>query len=125
MEEIVLNEKNKYNKIYTELMFCVDDLRKMLDIEELEKRGFIKKVDTLKDYTEFLDNLEKESKKDKGLFKKLFKIDNDPSQKINQYLTFDKRRDLEKLDKCSKCTCRNCVSVCDMNHCFNCREKSM
>ena len=46
-------------------MFCVDDLRKMLDTEELEKRSFISKVDTLKDYIEFLDNLEKESKKDK------------------------------------------------------------
>ena len=100
MEDTIVNEKNKYNKAYTELMFCVDDLRKMLDTEELEKRSFISKVDTLKDYIEFLDNLEKESKKDKGLFKKLFKI-----------------------DKCSKCACRNCVSICNMNHCFNCREK--
>ena len=66
MEDIILNEKNKYNKVYTELMFCVDDLRKMLDTEELEKRSFISKVDTLKDYIEFLDNLEKESKPGNG-----------------------------------------------------------
>lgn len=123
MEDIILNEKNKYNKIYTELMFCVDDLRKMLDTEELEKRSFIYKVDTLKDYIEFLDNLEKESKKDKGLFKKLFNIENNTSQKIDKYLTLDKRRDLEKVNKCSKCACRNCVNICNMNHCFNCREK--
>ena len=38
MEDTIVNEKNKYNKAYTELMFCVDDLRKMLDTEELEKR---------------------------------------------------------------------------------------
>ena len=62
MEDTIVNEKNKYNKAYTELMFCVDDLRKMLDTEELEKRSFISKVDTLKDYIEFLDNLEKERK---------------------------------------------------------------
>ena len=124
MEDTIVNEKNKYNKAYTELMFCVDDLRKMLDTEELEKRSFISKVDTLKDYIEFLDNLEKESKKDKGLFKKLFKIENDSNQKISKYLTLDKRRDLEKIDKCSKCECRNCVSICNMNHCFNCREKN-
>lgn len=123
MEDTIVNEKNKYNKAYTELMFCVDDLRKMLDTEELEKRSFISKVDTLKDYIEFLDNLEKESKKDKGLFKKLFKIENDSNQKISKYLTLDKRRDLEKIDKCSKCACGNCVSICNMNHCFNCREK--
>ena len=115
MEDTIVNEKNKYNKAYTELMFCVDDLRKMLDTEELEKRSFISKVDTLKDYIEFLDNLEKESKKDKGLFKKLFKIENDSNQKISKYLTLDKRRDLEKIDKCSKCECRNCVSICNMN----------
>ena len=41
MEDIILNEKNKYNKIYTDLMFCVDDLRKMLNSEELNKRSFI------------------------------------------------------------------------------------
>ena len=57
------------------------------------------------------------------LFKKLFKIENDSNQKISKYLTLDKRRDLEKIDKCSKCACRNCVSICNMNHCFNCREK--
>ena len=74
-------------------------------------------------YFSYLDNLEKESKKDKGLFKKLFKIENDSNQKISKYLTLDKRRDLEKIDKCSKCECRNCVSICNMNHCFNCREK--
>lgn len=123
MEEIILNEKSKYNKIYTELMFCVDDLRKMLGSEELNKRSFINKVEVLKDYMEFLEDIEKDSKKDKGLFKKLFKVDEKPEQKINQYLTIDKRRDLEKLERCSKCECRNCVSVCNMNHCFNCREK--
>lgn len=48
MEDTIVNEKNKYNKAYTELMFCVDDLRKMLDTEELEKRSFISKVDTAK-----------------------------------------------------------------------------
>ena len=41
MEDTIVNEKNKYNRAYTELMFCVDDLRKMLDTEELEKRSFI------------------------------------------------------------------------------------
>ncbi len=123
MDERILEEKNKYNKAYTELMFCVDDLRKILDSEELNKRSFINKVDTLKDYIEFLDNLEKESKKDKGLFKKLFKVENDPNQKIDKYLTLDKRRDLDKVDKCGKCACRNCASICNMKHCFNCREK--
>ena len=123
MDEIILEEKNKYNKAYTELMFCVDDLRKILDNDELNKRSFINKVDTLKDYIEFLDNLEKESKKDKGLFKKLFKGENNSSEKINKYLTVDKRRDLEKFDKCRNCACRNCVSICNMKHCFNCREK--
>lgn len=123
MDEKILEEKNKYNKAYTKLMFCVDDLRKILDSEELNKRSFINKVDTLRDYIEFLDNLEKESKKDKGLFKKLFKVENDPNQKIDKYLTLEKRRDLDKVDECSKCSCRNCASICNMKYCFNCREK--
>lgn len=122
MEDTIVNEKNKYNKAYTELMFC-RWFKKNVRYWGTRKRSFISKVDTLKDYIEFLDNLEKESKKDKGLFKKLFKIENDSNQKISKYLTLDKRRDLEKIDKCSKCACRNCVSICNMNHCFNCREK--
>ena len=28
MEDTIVNEKNKYNKAYTELMFCVDDLKR-------------------------------------------------------------------------------------------------
>lgn len=121
--EAILNEKNKYNKTYTELMFSADDLRQMLDSEELEKRSFIEKLDILKDYMEFLDNLERESKKDKGFFKKLFNNSKSPEEEIRNYLTKDKLTSINKLEKCKSCECRNCVNVCPMNSCYNCREK--
>lgn len=123
MDERINQEKNKYNKIYTDLVFASDDLRQMLDDKEINKRSFIKKVDTLKDYMNFLDSIEKESKEDKGLFKKLFKAQKNSSDEINKYLTPNKKMDIEKLDKCSQCKCRNCVTECPMNHCFNCRDK--
>lgn len=123
MDERISQEKNKYNKIYTELVFATDDLRKMLDDNEINKRSFIQKVDTLKDYMSFLDSIEKESKEDKGFFKKLIKAPKNINDEIDKYLTVDKKMDIEKLDKCSHCECRNCVSICSMKHCYNCRDK--
>ena len=105
MSTRIEEEKNKYNKVYTDLVFASDDLKQMLDEDELNKRSFITKVETLKDYMSFLDKLERDSKAKKGLFAKLLIIN------------------LGKLDKCSLCKCRNCVSKCPMDQCFNCREK--
>ncbi|MEG1310573.1 MAG: hypothetical protein RR942_00470 [Romboutsia sp.] len=122
---MISREKNKYSKIYTDLVFSCDDLRQMLDEKEINKRSFIKKVDTLKDYMKFLDNLEKElnTKNKKGLFGKLFKVEKSSEEKIYEYMTQSKRIDIDKLDKCRQCKCINCVNVCPMNQCFNCREK--
>lgn len=121
--EIIQSEKDKYKKIYSDIMFSYDDLRQMLDENELNKRTFINKVETLKDYMDFLDRIESESKKDKGFFKKLFNKSEDVESKINNYLTIDKKRDIDKLQKCSKCKCINCVSNCMVNSCLNCREE--
>lgn len=123
MDEMVSQEKNKYNKIYTDLVFASDDLRQMLDSEEISKRSFLIKLDILKDYMNFLDKIEKESKGNKGFFKKIFSSSKNINDEINNYLTQDIKMSIEKLDKCSQCKCRNCVSICPMNHCFNCRDK--
>ena len=72
MSEKILKEKNKYDKMYTDLMFAVNDLKQILTDKELNKRVFIRKVYDLSDYINFLDNLEKEEKReDKGLFSKI------------------------------------------------------
>ena len=53
MSTRIEEEKNKYNKVYTDLVFASDDLKQMLDEDELNKRSFITKVETLKDYMSF------------------------------------------------------------------------
>lgn len=116
-------EKNKYNKMYTDLVFAYDDLRQILDEKELQKRSFLTRIETLKDYMNFLDKLEKDSKAKKGLFAKLLSKNNDTDSRINSYLDYEKKLDLEKLNKCNLCKCKNCVSACPMNQCYNCREK--
>ncbi|WP_338562830.1 hypothetical protein QJR60_05185 [Paraclostridium sordellii] len=123
MSEKILKEKNKYDKMYTDLMFAVNDLKQILTDKELNKRVFIRKVYDLSDYINFLDNLEKEEKReDKGLFSKIFKKKLDVDSDIQAYLTRDKRESIRKLDKCMKCKCINCVSECCFNRCLNCRE---
>ena len=121
---MIEKERELYKKLYTDLIFAYDDLRNMLHEEELEKRSFINKIETLKDYMEFLDKLEKENSKDKGFFKKLFNNDDKEIEfQINKYLSPDKRLKLKKLEKCNMCKCKNCVSNCNMNQCYNCLEE--
>jgi len=122
MDNIIQQEKKKYNKTYTDLIFACDDLNQMLDINELNKRTFLYKVETLKEYMNYLDNLERENKEKKGIFSKLFNKDYNIESKINSYLTVDKRKDIEKLNKCENCKCKNCISKCTMVQCYNCRE---
>lgn len=120
--EIIQDQKEKYKKIYSDVMFSYDDLRQILSENELKKRIFINKVEVLKDYMEFLDKLELESKKEKGFLSKLFKKENNIQEKINIYLNENKKRDISKLKNCSNCRCINCVADCMINSCLNCRE---
>ncbi|WP_061997180.1 hypothetical protein [Clostridium sp. ATCC 25772] len=101
MDERILNEKKKYDKMYTDLVFAANDLKQMLSDEELRKRIFIRKLDDLSGYIAFLNDLEKEEKnEDKNIFSKLFKKKNDIEDEIQSYLTRDKRESINKLDKC-------------------------
>lgn len=123
MEEKILSEKKKYDKMYTDLVFAVNDLKQILTNEELNKRVFIRKVDDLSDYIAFLNELEKQdSNGDKGIFAKIFKKKVDIETEIQSYLTRDKRQSINKLDRCKMCKCINCISDCPFNRCINCRE---
>ena len=65
MANIIEAEKDKYNKIYTDLIFACDDLNRMLDKGEINKRTFLHKLETLKEYMNYLDKIEVEDKKRK------------------------------------------------------------
>ncbi|WP_270940033.1 hypothetical protein [Romboutsia lituseburensis] len=121
--ELIEQEKNKYKKIYSDMMFACDDLRQMIDESEIKKRTFVSKVEELKDYMNFLDKLEIESKMDKNFLKKLINKEKNIDNKIYEYMTTDKKNNINKLEKCINCKCKNCVSECSMNGCLNCREK--
>lgn len=121
--ELIEQEKNKYKKIYSDMMFACDDLRQMIDESEIKKRTFVSKVEELKDYMNFLDKLEIESKMDKNFLKKLINKEKNIDNKIYEYITTDKKNNINKLEKCINCKCKNCVSECSMNGCLNCREK--
>lgn len=123
MNEKIVSEKKKYDKIYTDLVFSVNDLKQILSEKEVNKRVFIRKVEDLSNYMAFLNDLEKEdSQGEKGLFSKMFKKKKDVDTEIQAYLTRDIRESINKLDKCDKCKCINCVSECPFNRCINCRE---
>lgn len=122
--ERIKNEKVKYDKKYTDLLFAVNDLKQILDDKELNKRVFTRKVDTLSNYIQFLNNIEKEEAVEdkKGLFSKMFKKGRNIDSEINSYLDRDKRENIEKLNCCINCKCINCVAKCPFSRCINCRE---
>lgn len=123
--ERILNEKRRYDKKYADLVFASNDLKQILDDKELNKRTFIRKVDDLSNYMNFLNDLEKEEalESKKGLFSKLFKKEKDIDSEINAYLNRERRESINKLNYCSNCKCINCVDKCHFNRCMNCREQ--
>ena len=123
--ERILNEKRRYDKKYADLVFAANDLKQILDDKELNKRTFIRKVDDLSNYMNFLNDLEKEEalESKKGLFSKLFKKEKDIDSEINAYLNRERRESINKLNYCSNCKCINCVDKCHFNRCMNCREQ--
>ena len=121
--ESIAKEREKYKKTYSDMIFAYDDLRQILDEKELNKRIFISKIETLKSYMDFLDKLEIESKHDKGFLSRLINKDKYIDNKIYDYLTNEKKINIEKLERCNQCKCKNCVSECFMSGCLNCREK--
>lgn len=123
MSSIILDEKKKYEKIYTDLMFATNDLKQILDEEEIRKRVFIKKVDELSNYMAFLEDLEMKNKNEgKNIFLRIFKNQNQIDEKIKSYLTKDKKDSIKKLEKCKKCKCINCIEKCKFKRCVNCKE---
>lgn len=123
MNRIILDEKKKYEKIYADLMFASNDLKQILNSDELRNRIFIRKVDELSDYISFLDDLEISCKsEEKNIFFKIFKKQNKIEEKIQSYLTKEKRDSISKLDKCKNCKCINCIDECKFKRCINCRE---
>ncbi|MGL4913682.1 MAG: hypothetical protein ACRC3Y_14760 [Romboutsia sp.] len=121
--EFIEKERTKYKKTYSDMMFAYDDLVQILDEKEINKRTFISKIEVLKDYIDFLDKLESESKKEKGFLSKLINKEKYIDNKIYDYLTDERKLNINKLEKCNSCKCKNCVSQCFMNGCLNCREK--
>lgn len=121
--EFIEKERLKYKKIYSDMMFAYDDLIKMLDEDEIKKRTFISKIEVLKNYMNFLDNLESENKKGKGFLSRLINKEKYIDNKIHDYFNDEVKFNINKLEKCNSCKCKNCVSQCLMNGCLNCKEK--
>lgn len=117
-ESFFTSEKNEYGKIYYDLNLAIDNISGFLSDEELKKRLFISKIPVLKKYIESLDASIAEVRSH-GFFKSL--SDDKYIDLIKDYKLRNKK-DLDKLENCSKCACRNCMENCKFDGCIGCRD---
>lgn len=116
----ILNEKEKWGKVYTDIYYAIDNISPFLSEDFLTKKKFYTKVKVLKDYISLLEEEEIKGSK-KGFFGR-FSSPNLSS--INSYRSSNGET-FSQLENCSKCSCLNCVVECSFKSCTSCRRNSI
>ena len=93
--DFIETERNYWGKIYTEIMFALNEVSPFIEEKKLKQRKYYSKSDALKEYIKLLD----------------YKAKN--------------REDFTQLEKCYKCTCLNCSFECNFKSCSACRSNSL
>ena len=119
--EFIETERSYWGKIYTEIMFALNEISPFVDDKKLKQRKYYSKSDTLKEYTKLLDSAETDCKK-KSLFS-IFK--SNPTISLLQDYKAKNRDDFTQLEKCYKCECLSCSFECNFKSCSACRSNSL
>ena len=65
--DFIETERNYWGKIYTEIMFALNEVSPFIEEKKLKQRKYYSKSDALKEYIKLLDSAETDCKK-KSLF---------------------------------------------------------
>lgn len=115
----IKQEKDYYGKIYTDIAFAISEISQFLSEDKLKERKYYIKAETLKKYISYLESAETEEKK-RSVISSLFNNNNSSIELLKDYKNKNKEG-FEKLEKCAKCKCLNCVFDCRFKGCRNCR----
>lgn len=121
VKEWIDSEIKKYQEIETKICFGIGEIADKVSNDELNKRFFVKKVQSLRDYLKLLEatRLKCGKKKFFGLIK------SDDSKHLNE-INFKKESivdDLAQVEKCSNCKCLNCTLNCPFSSCRECSPR--
>lgn len=119
IKDFTSHELNKYQDIYTKIMFEVDEIRPFLPEEIIQNRRYVSKLNQLKAYIDKIKEADCKAEKtgilqsDEKYKEELLRFKNS----INQ--------DLDKMEKCMNCACLNCINEsCQFNSCLGCRQSA-
>jgi hypothetical protein len=120
-ESFIKTERDTIGKVFVDINYAIDNISPFLSEQDLKKRKYIIKIPVLKKYMELLDAAERESAHKSG-FLNLFNDD----KYINLLMDYKRSNDdtVNQLQKCSKCSCLNCIAPCKFDSCLGCREGS-
>jgi len=119
-EQFLKNEKDKYGKIYVDINYAIHNVSPFLEDSILSNRMYYSKLPFLKKYIDLIESSEAEIK-NSSFFERLAE-----SKYIDllQGYKNDNAEYLRQLEKCSLCSCLNCVAECKFDSCLACRENS-
>lgn len=115
------NEKNKYEKIYVDINYAINDINEFLPKDRISQRKYISKSDTLKDYIKLIDTLESKYNK-KSIFK-IFQKEDSYTEKLDKYKK-EHEPHFKQIENCLKCSCFKCINECNFDTCLGCRSNS-
>ncbi|SHJ77911.1 DUF1292 domain-containing protein [Tepidibacter formicigenes] len=121
IENFLKEEQDKYEKIYIDINYAIDNISDFISKENISKRKYVSKLSVIKDYLDLIKNTN-----DKLNKKSIFKLFNNKDKYKNDLIKYkiEHDRDFKQLNNCLKCSCLNCVKECNFDTCLGCRFDS-
>lgn len=117
IKDFTSNEREEYSSLYSKVVNAIYEQRELLDMKELNKRGYISKIDSIKQYLDKID--EADYKADKKGFLDIFRSDETYKEELLDFKQ-EIRHDIRFIKKCSTCKCLHCKMPCSFDGCRNC-----
>ncbi|WP_099187162.1 DUF1292 domain-containing protein [Tepidibacter mesophilus] len=115
------DEKNKYEKIYVDINYAINDINDFLSEDKIKQRKYISRLNILKDYINLIDTLESKYNK-----KSIFKVFEKEDYYINKLGKYKEEHEshFKQIENCLKCSCFRCIKECNFDTCLGCRLNS-
>ena len=117
-EKFIENEKADSGKLYSDVIFALEEIEAFVPRERLNQRKFVEYLPVLKTYSDMLKKAAVDNN-NKGTFGKLFHSHSSDKSILEDF----KNKNLDKIDQikcCVTCKCLTCPSECIMEGCNRC-----
>lgn len=117
IKEFTTKERQEYSDLYTEVINSIYECKEVLGDDEVNKRAYVNKIESIKEYLDKIDDAD--YKADKKGFLDIFKSDEYYKKEL---LEFKKniQHEIRFTKKCVECKCMKCLTPCKVDGCKNC-----